>query len=195
MKISSLHFLIFSISIHVLMLVNFTNTKPLVIYSKNTSSQLIHKTSLYVKKITKIEKPQKPSFNEEASKNKLVQKQAESKKLSESEMASIESQKSSGSDSQKAHYIDQVRRLIMKNKKYPRIAQKLKQEGVVEIYFEIAKTNKISKLEIKKASSFESLNKAALEAVEGLELGHLEFPKDIKAQSLEIELPMQFELL
>lgn len=174
------------------MLANFANTKPLAVYSKNSSSQFVQQTSLNIK----MAKPQKPSVNKEASKNKIVpQKQLELTKLPVGETARIESQKSSGSDSQKAHYIDQVRQLIMKNKKYPRIAQKLKQEGVVEIYFEIARTNKISRLEIKKASTFESLNKAALEAVEALELGHLEFPRDIKAQFLEIELPMQFELL
>lgn len=189
MTIKHLHFLILSVSIHLFMLAGFKNSRNVTVYSKNVSSNFLQKTSVYLRK------KESNTFKKREGRGELLSKANKAPEIQETELATIEAVKSSGDENKKARYINEVRKLIIKNKKYPRIAQRLKQEGVVELSFKIEKSNKIKDLEIVEASSFESLNQAALEAVESIDLAELEFPKDLPSDWLEIQLPMQFDLL
>lgn len=61
-------------------------------------------------------------------------------------------------------YFNAMRLMIEKNKRYPQMARRRNQEGSVRVRFLIDNNGNINSLEIVKAE-YESLNKAALEAV------------------------------
>lgn len=196
MKINLGHFILLSVGIHLLMLIGFKyneSSNRLTNYSKNLSTQSVLKTSLYLK--TKKQEFVKAVKIEDKSTKKVAKPKNDIKQISELEVAKTASDKSSGADTALNKYLSDLRLLVQKNKKYPRIAKKLKQSGVVVLYFEIEKTNKIKKLELSKASEFESLNEAALEAVNGANLSSLNFPEDLREQTLKVAIPVQFDLL
>lgn len=65
-------------------------------------------------------------------------------------------------------YIIEIVNRINRNKRYPKDAQFNEQEGVVEILLEVFPDGKIARSEISKKTPFESLNQAALAAVQKL---------------------------
>ena len=58
-------------------------------------------------------------------------------------------------------YIAELRAFLDKKKKYPALAKKMGQTGLVKIKFEIDRQGRVLSTEIAEASEFESLNKSA----------------------------------
>jgi protein TonB len=87
--------------------------------------------------------------------------------LSQSESA--ESEEGGGiAPSEMQKYIIEIVNRIQRTKQYPKDAQFNEQEGMVEILIEVAPTGQITKAVITKKTPFESLNQAALSAVQKL---------------------------
>ena len=70
------------------------------------------------------------------------------------------------SDSEMKNYILEISKRINQLKKYPETARMHAQEGVVEVLLEVAPNGKILHTEITRPTAFESLNQAALTAVQ-----------------------------
>jgi len=94
----------------------------------------------------------------------------------------------------KQNYITQLRSAIDKNKKYPRISRKLKEQGQVTISFRVLQNGKFTNIKIYKKALKRRLNKAALNAVL-LTKKFKHFPKELqKKKYLDIALPINFKL-
>jgi len=94
----------------------------------------------------------------------------------------------------KQNYITQLRSAIDKNKKYPRISRKLKEQGQVTISFRVLQNGKFTNIKIYKKASKHRLNAAALDAVL-LTKQFKHFPKELrKKKFLDIALPINFKL-
>jgi protein TonB len=93
-----------------------------------------------------------------------------------------------------ALYITHVRELVAKNKSYPFIARKLRQEGTVKLKIIILKTGVITRYELIQSSKFESLNKSTLNLVK--RIGKFKpFPKKLMSERIEVTIPVIYELL
>lgn len=94
----------------------------------------------------------------------------------------------------KQNYITQLRVQVDKNKKYPRVSRKLKEQGKVTIIFRVLNNGKFTNIKILKKSSKRRLNKAALDAVL-LTKRFKKFPKELSnKQFIDIALPINFKL-
>lgn len=86
-----------------------------------------------------------------------------------SQSQSAESEEGGGiTPSEMQKYIIDIVNRIQRTKQYPKDAQFNEQEGVVEILIEVAPNGQITKEVITKKTPFESLNQAALSAVQKL---------------------------
>ena len=95
-------------------------------------------------------------------------------------------------------YLSEVMNRINRVKEYPKDARIKEQEGIVELLVEVAPDGKILGTKLSKPSSFESLNQAAILAVQ--KLGTLP-PLPLNSagsplgEPIELHIPMQFQLL
>ncbi len=91
------------------------------------------------------------------------------------------------------NYMSRLREAIEKNKKYPRISRRLKEEGVCVLRFKVFKTGKFVDIVVLNSSGKARLDKAALKAV--VQTAQFEpFTSDMKENFIELELPMRFKL-
>ena len=90
-------------------------------------------------------------------------------------------------------YLANLREEINKNKYYPRISNRLKEQGVVTLSFRVFKNGKIKNIKIKQSSKKSRLNNAAIKAVEDTS-GFKAFPKEIRKEYLDIDLKIGFTL-
>lgn len=93
----------------------------------------------------------------------------------------------------KTTYLTQVRAKIDKNKKYPNISRRLKEQGKVYISFRILKSGLFTNIKVKKSSNKKRLDKAALNAVKEA-FSHTAFNKNIKKEFMDITIPISFTL-
>jgi len=94
----------------------------------------------------------------------------------------------------KQNYVTQLRSAIDKNKKYPRISRKLKEQGKVTISFRVLENGEFKNIKIFKKSLKHRLNTAALNAVL-LTKNFKQFPKELKSKKfLDLALPINFKL-
>ena len=91
------------------------------------------------------------------------------------------------------NYIERVLEEIEKNKKYPRLALRLKQEGIVELKVIINKSGEIIKFEIIHASNFVSLNQAALNLIRNMSRLP-EIPREIEVDELSLNIPIDYKI-
>jgi len=132
------------------------------------------------KKISKLKKT-----NTKVSHSKVKQHKNVSKQIVK---------QSSGRNDVLARYASTVRDLISKNKKYPRVARRLKQQGIVKVYFEVTYPNKISNLKVIEASDYEILNNSALDSIRSLEnLPHM--PENHANGLIPMTIPLNYEIL
>jgi protein TonB len=116
--------------------------------------------------------------------------------LSQSESA--ESEEGGGiAPSEMQKYIIEIVNRIQRTKQYPKDAQFNEQEGMVEILIEVAPNGQITKAVLTKKTPFESLNQAALSAVQ--KLGVLPplpaRPDGTPAtRSVSLHIPIHFQL-
>ena len=91
-------------------------------------------------------------------------------------------------------YFNSMRLMIEKNKRYPQMARRRNQEGSVRVRFVIDKNGNVNSLEIVKGVDYESLNKAALEAVRRA-APFAKPPASISRDALKLELTINFTLI
>lgn len=91
-------------------------------------------------------------------------------------------------------YFNAMRLKIEKNKHYPSISRRRHQQGSVRVRFIIDNEGNVGALEIVGESEYESLNRAAIDAV----IRSAPFakpPKSVAKGSLKLELTIQFKLI
>jgi protein TonB len=91
------------------------------------------------------------------------------------------------------HYLKEIVTKIHAVKKYPRNARRKGWEGTVVIKLHILPTGNFERAEIVQASRYESLDKAALQAIQKAQ-PFPEFPEEISVPSLVVNIPIQFSL-
>lgn len=89
-------------------------------------------------------------------------------------------------------YLNELRRFIESKKFYPRMAARLKHSGVVEIALVLDENGNFKDIKIKKASSFETLNDAALDLIKSLKK-FKPIPQDMD-NTLAVNIPLKYSL-
>lgn len=90
-------------------------------------------------------------------------------------------------------YLQQIVKKIEARKAYPRQARSKGWQGTVVIKIQILSDGAVVQLELATPSKYETLNKAALEAIKQAQ-PFPKFPDEIKNPSLTINIPIQFTL-
>jgi len=106
-----------------------------------------------------------------------------SKNLSKNEKGSIEKEKRSFLE-----FIYKVKKAIEENKKYPKIARRLKKEGIVEVEFVITADGELKSLRVIKSCD-KILDKSAIKTIKR---ASLYFPKPLK--EIKIKVPIEYRL-
>lgn len=89
-------------------------------------------------------------------------------------------------------YAIKLREAINKNKNYPNISKKLKEEGKVIISFRVLKNGKFTDIKIQTSSNKERLDKAALNAL--YDTKEFESFHNINKEHLDFIVPLEFNL-
>jgi TonB family protein len=90
-------------------------------------------------------------------------------------------------------YFTTLRMDIEKRKRYPKLAKRLRQSGRVVLKFQIGKEGKIKNVLVEEPSPFRALNESAKKLVSNLK-GEYPLPLAIKAERIEIKLPVSYKL-
>ncbi|KPJ65566.1 MAG: hypothetical protein AMJ45_04965 [Syntrophobacter sp. DG_60] len=92
-----------------------------------------------------------------------------------------------------AAYLNQIRLMLEKEKRYPFLARKNNWEGTVYIKFTILRDGGLKKIKVTQSSGFEILDKEAKATI-----GRTSFPalpKDLQLTQLQLEVPIVFHLI
>ncbi|MFT7880502.1 MAG: energy transducer TonB [Sulfurimonas sp.] len=91
------------------------------------------------------------------------------------------------------NYFSTVWKMIERKKRYPSVAKKMHQEGVVHLSFTIGKDGRIRNIGLAKKSPYRRLNNAALRILK--EIGSFPpIPKKLKKSSLSIIVPVRYKI-
>jgi TonB family protein len=90
-------------------------------------------------------------------------------------------------------YKNRLGRTIARNKKYPKLSRRKREEGRVVVKFNILRNGEIENLDWVTKSPYERLNQEAFNAVKR-SVPFAELPSEIPGPSLQIELPFSFKL-
>jgi len=191
--------LVLSLALHGFIYVHFqSQTKPLKsIYSKVQRTRITLKTTnrKYLKnevlptaiKKRVVKKKTKKVRKLTPSPRKIVSKSSE---LMERSIVRPVSQ-TSGRKNLVAKYLSKVRESILRNKFYPRVARRLKQQGEVIVTFAIRWPNTIENIRLIKMTPYALLNESALNSVKGItQLAKM--PEKLKTQVLKVEIPLVY---
>ena len=170
--------------------------------AKTKSKNIIKKTKKIVKKKKKVVKKKivKKKVKEPA---KEVLKEKPKKVFKEVVKQQNISQKSEKKEKEvskevlnsvKNNYLLKLKRLIEKNKKYPKSAKRLKQMGKVYLSFTISKNGDIVNVRISKNSKYKRLNKAALEILSNIKRFE-PIPKELKKSTWDITVPVVYKIV
>lgn len=96
-----------------------------------------------------------------------------------------------GFNDPKIKYRGQVYQLVNKNKKYPRKAKALQQEGTVVARIQLSKEGKLLKAEIVESSNYKSLAEATLEAIQKVKKFPT-IPKEYGKEEVTLRIPFKF---
>ena len=150
-----------------------------------------------VKKVTKreIKRSEEIKKKEEKESKKVKEIAKETKKKIEKE---VKKKPTTNYDYElidriKQEYLDKLRQSINKNKYYPRMSKRLKEQGFALVSFRVYKNGKIDKVKILESSKKRRLDKAAIEAVKETN-NFKSFPKEIQDDYLDINLKIGFIL-
>lgn len=207
---------IFVISVHLLIL-NFLkvnkiehteqtlNSSVLIQLSKIQNKNEVIKEELIVK--SEVKKPLNEAKNiKQTSKNTQIKKES-SKFLSHEEfvekketekVSEMKTEENKNTQEQNLkentyikNYISELREEINKNKSYPSISKRLKEQGKVIISFRVLKDGLFVNMNILKSSNYQRLDNAALDAL-SITKQFREFDKEINKEYLDFELPLEF---
>ncbi|OCL87169.1 energy transducer TonB [Arcobacter porcinus] len=91
-------------------------------------------------------------------------------------------------------YLGKIKHIIEKNKKYPRVAKRLKHEGKVTISFDILADGKIVNIRIIENSKYKTLDQATMELLENIAFFDA-IPKELnKTVWNNIQVPVNYEM-
>ncbi len=90
-------------------------------------------------------------------------------------------------------YKNRLGRIIARNKKYPNLSRRKREEGRVVVSFNILRNGEIENLDWVTKSPYERLNQEAFNAVKR-SAPFTKLPSEIPGASLQIELPFSFKL-
>ncbi len=156
-------------------------------FSKNLSVV----SSIKVKLITQI----KPVVKKRVLKKKMeVVKKSIVPVQKKDEIVSPRNVLDRGQQNHLARYLSKVRSTINQNKFYPRIAKRLKQQGVVKVRIAISKVGKITLFEIVEKSHYHLLNQAVLKTLRKIK-SFGKIPTVIKRQFVEVIVPVVYEII
>jgi len=89
-------------------------------------------------------------------------------------------------------YTSQIRRKIRENLFYPRIAKRLRMQGVVEVSFRVLKNGQITDVRILNTPQ-ELLKKGAIQTLKRVTLRAI--PNELNEQYMDITIPIEFRLI
>lgn len=150
------------------------------IKEKNPIQKPLLKEKVIVENLKEIEKQKTEKEDIKESESKISENQNNEQKIKE--LKYIES------------YASRLREEINKNKKYPTMSKKLKEEGRVIISFKVLNNGQFEDISIKLSSNKERLDKAALNALYDTKEFEA-FDKSIKKDFLEFNLPLEFFII
>ncbi len=145
-------------------------------------------------KVPEIPKPikKKESVKKKESKNQRI-KTKNMKSASEG-LSGGQISGSGGGGALKEHYYSKVRNMIERKKRYPSIAKKLRQEGIVHVTFTISKNGAISDIRLVKKCPHERLNRAAVRVLK--EIGSFPpIPEEVGKQSISLSVLIRYKIL
>ncbi len=145
-------------------------------------------------KVQEIPKPikKKESLKKKQSKNQKI-KTKNMKSASEG-LSGGQISGSGGGGALKENYYSKVRNMIERKKRYPSIAKKLRQEGIVHVTFTISKNGAISDVRLVKKCSHERLNRAAVRVLK--EIGSFPpIPEEVGKQSISLSVLIRYKIL
>ncbi len=157
-------------------------------FSKIQSDQTESRMTMYIQSENVIRKKHSQGLRPQQKKTKKLL----DKKIKK--VGKVKKVKDQGRNDLYAKYLNEIRSLIQKGTKYPRVAKKLKMQGKVKISFEIEWPNKIKNLNIVDKSDYELLNKSALSIVE--EMNDIPtIPNELNMKMVKVVIPVVYELL
>ena len=90
-------------------------------------------------------------------------------------------------------YEQSIRQRIEQKKVYPRLAKRMRKQGIVKVAFTISRNGTVSRLRILQSSGIKSLDKGALQAVK--KVGRFPaIPAGIRKQSIRYIIPISYRL-
>lgn len=92
------------------------------------------------------------------------------------------------------NYMLQLRQEINKNKSYPVISRKLKEEGKVIVSFRVQKNGLFENIKLKSSCSIKRLDDAALKALYETR-SYKAFDKDINKEYMDFDVPLEFVVI
>lgn len=100
---------------------------------------------------------------------------------------------SGGVNTAKAKYFTDIVKLIENNKKYPTMAKRLGQYGMVLVKLTLDKNGKIVELEVKDGVRFSSLREASLKAIESVGT-FPSIPTEFGVDTISFNVPIKYQL-
>ena len=135
----------------------------------------------------------KPILKKKVILKKRITKQKIKMIEKELELSKTEVLADRGQETILAFYLEELKRLILAHKFYPRMAKKLKQVGKVSVSFEIINENEIVNLRVHSKCPFDRLNKAAIRTIERIALIP-KLPSKLNKTQLKVVVPILFEI-
>lgn len=156
-----------------------TKSKNIV---KEVKKKIEKKVEKPVEKVVKKPEPKKV-FEKEQVPQEVSQKAQKSEKINPKVLKAVENE-----------YLLKLKRLIDKNKKYPKAAKRLNQTGKVYLSFTIGKNGEIKNVRISKNSKYSRLNKAAIEILTKIKKFE-PIPKELNKNSWDITVPVAYQIV
>ncbi len=155
---------------------------------KPIARKVITKSRRMIKKRKRVKKKAiKKKFQ------KVVQKEiVKQKKLTTSKQ--VEQKSAPALKAIHSSYLIQIRKIIERNKKYPRRAKRMHHEGTVKVQFTITKNGHIRDIRVVGKSSYSTLNHAALILFKKIGL-FPPIPREIGKAHLTITVPIHYKIL
>ncbi len=91
----------------------------------------------------------------------------------------------------KAIYTDKIRQSIQKNLIYPKIAKRLRHQGIVKISFRVMKSGKVENIKVINSPK-SSLSKGAIKTIKSIKIEQI--PKELNIDYMDITIPIEFKI-
>jgi len=150
---------------------------------KHTKKKKFIKKEKPIKKLVHKKRPKKV-FKEKIVERKVQQKiKHKTKNINLDRLKAIENE-----------YLLKLKRIIEKNKVYPKSAKRLNQTGKVYLNFTIAKNGNIQNISIIEKSKYKRLNKAAMEIINKIKQFE-PIPEELHKSSWNITVPVLYQII